>query len=73
MALKKRYYWKRLLEGGTLGEPHPRGPHYEQDALNDDGMGYASEEEAVAAFVEFAQKHNVSDELFLIAGYRLAV
>lgn len=72
MALEKRHYWKRLLEGGALGEPHPCGPHYEQDILNEGGMGYANEEEAVAAFVAFAQKHTVSEELFLISGYRYA-
>lgn len=70
MALAKRYYWKRLLEGGALGDPRPEGPHYDQDSLNENGMGYASDTDAIEAFAAFAQKHNVSEELVLIAGFR---
>lgn len=71
MVIEKRYYWKRLLAGGVLADPPPRGPRYDEDVLNVEGFlsGYLSEDAALAALEAFVRKHGVQDELFLIAGY----
>jgi hypothetical protein len=50
--IKKRYFWKELTDDGLLKEPKTSGPYYDEVNLNNFGLGYESEEEAVSDLEE---------------------
>lgn len=65
--MKKRYEWRELTDDGLMKKPENAGPYYDKESVNKYG-GYASEEEAVAAYEAFraAHKWGVASELVLV-------
>lgn len=65
--MKKRYEWRELTDDGLMKKPESVGPYYDQENVNTYG-GYASEDEAVAAYEAFKASHEwgVPSELVLV-------
>ena len=75
----KRYVWKTLTNDGLLKEPNDCGQHYDKESINTNYNSqwidelFASEEVAIARFVEFYKKHGSScdSQLVLVPIYQI--